>query len=32
MNVLETPLSKNDLRYLFNEYVEEITKDHYFNS
>mgnify|MGYP001791054676 FL=1 len=30
MNVLETPLSKNDLRYLFNEYVEEITKDHFY--
>lgn len=30
MNVLKTPLSKNDLRCLFNEYVEEVTKNHFY--
>ena len=30
MNILKTPLSKNDLRSLFNEYVEEVTKNHFY--
>lgn len=30
MNVLETPLSKTDLHCLFNEYVEEVTKNHFY--
>lgn len=30
MNTLKASLSKNDLRCLFNEYVEEITKDHFY--
>lgn len=30
MNILETPLSKNDLRCLFNEYVEKVTKNHFY--
>lgn len=30
MNTLKAALSKNDLRCLFSEYVEEITKDHFY--
>lgn len=30
MNILKAHLSKNDLRCLFNEYVEEVTKDHFY--
>lgn len=30
MNLLEAPLSKNDLRCLFSEYVEEVTKNHFY--
>ena len=30
MNVLKATLSKNDLRYLFNEYVEEVTNNHFY--
>ena len=30
MNTLKAPLSKNDLRCLFNEYVEEVTKNHFY--
>lgn len=30
MNVLKASLSKNDLRCLFNEYVEEVTKNHFY--
>lgn len=29
-NTLETPLSRNDLRCLFSECVEEITKNHFY--
>ena len=29
-NLLETSLSKNDLRCLFSEYVEEVTKNHFY--
>ena len=30
MNLLKASLSKNDLRCLFNEYVEEVTKNHFY--
>ena len=30
MNILKASLSKNDLRCLFNEYVEEVTKNHFY--
>lgn len=30
MNVLKASLSKNDLRCLFSEYVEEVTKNHFY--
>lgn len=30
MNVLKASLSKNDLRCLFNQYVEEVTKNHFY--
>ena len=30
MNILKAPLSKNDLRCLFNEYVDEVTKNHFY--
>lgn len=30
MNLLKAPLSKNDLRCLFSEYVEEVTKNHFY--
>lgn len=30
MNILKASLSKNDLHCLFNEYVEEVTKNHFY--